>query len=510
MEGFDYSTKESQVTDISNQLVGFSATIEDVRDGKKDLSELDGIISTVNDWLKSGDLNLFDKLLSYYIIGHSYNTIRLFTISPQNANYNNPLVWKEVYCYRWTLHLASEIGKRKLIALYPTAIDTRYQALVHLGGLYDHFGRFQEAQFLWLQAGHLRQDDYMWKFNIGFSLASTHGYYEKRAEPFVLAHAKAILKQYLEKPETTRSATQLYDKIKNWKTPNVAEDRDVVFEDTEEGRYNRWVNENWLRLNSYNDINPQSQISQDDSLFYNGIYVPKRDPEFGYRMFLLLNEIKQEFVSARYMLYRYFTDSGSFHFSDKNVKLSDNFDYSNYSYHIEVAKSSFRALYSLLDKIAYALNEYLELGAKGTSVSFKDIWYSDKKNRILKTKITDYKNVYSLAGLLFIRNDIYGGDEAYFQDEGTVRLRAIRNAMEHRAIIVTDAGEYSDTGLALTISRSDFEEISMNLIHMVRQAIFCFVNMVNHIEFDKKKSIKDADQLIIPQEVPVMDDKEKV
>lgn len=506
----DFSTKESQVTEKSLKLRDFSIIIESVKGGARPLDSLNPIIEVIDGWLKDGELNLFDKMMSYFILGHCYNTKRCLTLSPEKANYNDSLVWKEVFCYRTTMRLAGEVGKRELVALYRAVIDTRYQALVHLGGVYDHFGRFQQAQNLWLQAGHLRSDDYMWRFNIGFSLGSTHGYYERRAEPFVLAHAQALLKQYINKPETTRSATELYGRIKDFKTPDISEDKVVEYKKTEEGRYNQWVNDHWLRLNSYNDINPHSTIAQDDSLYFNAVFSPKQDPDFGYRVFALLNEIKQEYVSARYMLYRYFTESGGTHFSDKGVKLSDNADYSNYSYHIEVAKSSFRALYSLLDKIAYALNEYLSLGVASNNVSFKDIWYFDKKKRTLRKEITAYDTVYSLAGLLFIRNDIYGGDEYYLQDEDTLRLKAVRNAMEHRAIIITDDGTYDDSGVALKMSRSEFEETAMALIRTVRQAIFCFVNMVNHIEYDKKQSIKKAGQMVIPQAVPTMEDEEKI
>lgn len=506
----DFSTKESQVTDKSIKLRDFSSVLELVKSRVLPLDKLNPIIEVIDGWIKKGDLNLFDKMMSYFILGHCYNTKRCLTLDPGRANYNDSLIWREVFCYRTTLRLTSEVGKRKLIALYLTAINTRYQALVHLGSVYDHFGRFQEAQNLWLQAGHLRNDDYMWRFNIGFSLGSTHGYYERRAESFVLAHAQSLLKQYVNKPETTRSATALYERIKDFKTPDISEDKVAEYEDTEEGRYNQWVNDNWLRLNSYNDINPHSLISQDDSLYFNAVFSPKQDPEFGYRIFSLLNEIKQEYVSARFMLYQYFTNSGTIHFSDKSVRLSDNADYSNYSYHIEVAKSSFRALYSLLDKIAYALNEYLGLGVSGMNVSFKDIWYSNKKKRTLRKEITNQETAHSLAGLLFIRNDIYGGDECYLQDEKTLRLKAVRNAMEHRAIIVTDDGAFDDSGVTLKISRTDFEETAMTLIHTVRQAIFCFVNTVNHIEYDKKMSIKKADQLVIPQPVSTMEDKDKV
>lgn len=504
------STEESQVTEKSLKLRGFSEDIDLVKSRSLPIDRLNPIIEEVDGWIKDGGLNLFDNMMSYYILGHCYNARRQLTLDPAKANYNDLQIWKEVFCYRASLHLAKEVGNRKLIALYRTAIGVRYQALVHLAALYDHFGRFQEAQYMWLQAGHLKPHDYMWRFNLGFSLGVTHGYYERRVEPFVLAHAKSILKQYVNKPETTVSAMALYDKIKDWKTPDITDDKDVIYEDNDEGHYNKWVNDYWLRLNSYNDINPHSSIAQDDSLYFDAVFSPKEDPEFGYRIFALLNEIKQEYVSARYLLYRYFTESGKQHFSDKGVRLSDNADYSNYSFHIEVAKSAFRALYSLLDKIAYALNEYLGLGVTGTTVSFKDIWYSDKKKRTLRTKITNLDTVYSLAGLLFIRNDIFGGDETFLQDESTLRLKAVRNAMEHRAIIITDDGEFNDSGLALIMSRAEFEDVAMTLISTVRQAIFCFVNTVNHIEYDKKKSIEDAGQMVISQSVFTFDDKDKV
>ena len=82
--------------------------------------------------------------------------------------------------------------------------------------------------------------------------------------------------------------------------------------------------------------------------------------------------------------------------------------------------------------------------------------------------------------------------------------------MEHRSIAIVDDGVFDENGLLLKISRVDFEEIAMSLIRTVRQAIFCLVNMVNHIEYDKKKSIKAAGQMIIPQKISVVPDDDKV
>lgn len=107
----------------------------------------------------------------------------------------------------------------------------------------------------------------------------------------------------------------------------------------------------------------------------------------------------------------------------------------------------------MLDKIAFALNDYLELGIKGKDVSFNTFWYSERKKRTLRREILNYSTVISLAGLLFIRNDIYGGDETYLQAEETKLLQKVRNAMEHRAIQIVDQGIFEDKGSVLFISR---------------------------------------------------------
>ena len=509
---FDIATslKESKVTEFSYKLQDFAAVVDDVRDRSRDVSILFPVEEEILKALNSGGLNLFDRFVSYSLLGQLYTTKRCLTLPPEMAYYNHELVMREVYYYRMLLKLTKEVVDRGLISLYATAIKSRYRAIVHLGGLYDHFGRFQEAQYLWLQAGCLDESDSLWRYNIGFSLASTHAYYEDRAEPFVLARAKALLKRCLDNPELYGSAAQMYEIIKDWETPDINLDVSVEYDKTEEGDYNQWVNHNWLRLNAYNDINPNSVLSQDDSLYFKGVYSPKTDLDFGYRMFTLLNEIKQEYVSARYLLYRYFIDSGSQHYSDKHVWLADNLDYVDYSYNLEIAKSAFRALYSILDKIAYALNEYLDLGLNARSVSFKDVWFSDKKTRKLRKQVLDMKLNYSLSGLLFIRNDIYGGNENFLQDESAVRLQAIRNAMEHRSISIVANGAFDDSGLVLKVSRKDFEDIGLSLIRTVRQAIFCLVNMVNHNEYDKKQQIQEYGQMIIPQEVSVIRDDQKV
>ncbi|MBQ9286687.1 MAG: hypothetical protein IJ209_10480 [Bacteroidaceae bacterium] len=501
--------KESEVTQTSEMLKGFGYVINEVMARRKPIEEVDSIIDAVEELLKGGQLNTFDRLMSYYVLGQACNTKKCFTQAPSQAMYNHPLMMNEIFCYRMTLRIADDVRHKKLWALYNTVRGCEYQTYVHLGNVYDHLGRHQEALHSYFKAGLLMPDDYMWQFNLGFSYGGMFGYYENRVQPFVVAKAKDLLKQFLNKPETTQSVRDMYRRISGLKTPAKLDEKNVDYGTSEEDEYNMWVNENYLRLNGYNEINPASLYAQDDSLYFDFLYTAKGAENESYRMMSLLNEIKQEYVSARFMLYSYFKESGKVHFSDKKVQLADMLDYSNYSYHVELAKAAFRSLYSLLDKIAFSLNGYLGLGINGKEVSFKGLWYSDKKSRNIRAEIVNYSTVISLAGLLFIRNDIYGGNEYYLQAEETKNLQKVRNAMEHRAIQIVDDGQMEDNEAVLIISRGEFEEVAMNLIATVREAIFCFVNAVKHIEYDKTTGAKKQG-IVMESMVGSVMDEEKV
>jgi len=143
------------------------------------------------------------------------------------------------------------------------------------------------------------------------------------------------------------------------------------------------------------------------------------------------------------------------------------------------------------------------------NISFNSFWYSDKKKRTLRPEILSYTEVISLAGLLFIRNDIYGGSDSFLQAEETKSLQMVRNAMEHRSIQIIDQGVMEDKSTVLYISREDFEEVSMNLIRTVRQAIFCFVNAISHISYDKILEAKEHG-LVMSQYYDDVPDCEKV
>ena len=73
------------------------------------------------------------------------------------------------------------------------------------------------------------------------------------------------------------------------------------------------------------------------------------------------NQMKQEYVSARFTLYEGLRDT-KIHFSDRGVQLFDTLDFPMHSLATERVRAGFRIAYSLLDKVAFLIDHYWQLG----------------------------------------------------------------------------------------------------------------------------------------------------
>ena len=101
----------------------------------------------------------------------------------------------------------------------------------------------------------------------------------------------------------------------------------------------------------------------EDKLIYHGMF----------------NQLKQEYIFARYQHYSCIQVQKKVHFADKDTYLVDFANFPQYSIRIENLKSAFKILFSLLDKIAFFINTYFNLGIKERDVSFHSIWLEEKK-----------------------------------------------------------------------------------------------------------------------------------
>ena len=196
---------------------------------------------------------------------------------------------------------------------------------------------------------------------------------------------------------------------------------DEMDQSDEEKSYRQWCLENHLFLNTLNDLPKPNSACAHDPLQIKSIMTSsgQKEPPFVFEMF---NQIKEEYVYSRYQLYEVWNSNFTVCFADKETHLNDTMKYSDYSIRLEKLKTAFRTVYSLLDRIAYLLNAYFDLGINQGHVSFDKIWEClgqyEKRNA----------GLYALHWINRDFKEKYGkADSAY-----TKYIKDLRNALEHK------------------------------------------------------------------------------
>lgn len=253
------------------------------------------------------------------------------------------------------------------------------------------------------------------------------------------------------------------------------EDEYELGDDEFDVKYHEWVLNNRLYLNLLNDVSTHSFVAHDPVTLPNMI-MPDGE-EFPYPG--VFNQIKQEFVSARYMYFEGWMRSGG-HFSDRNVTLQDTLDYSVYGYRTEQIKSAFRTAYSVFDKIAVIINEYYDL--EHDDPSFRSVWYNAGHYRNgLEEQFTDSDN-WALNALFWLRKDFHE-NSGKNDDESPVvvahELRELRNAIEHdylkvyRDRIVSEPPDRSwlqDTQY-YPVGEKELRDVTVEMLRLARAAL---------------------------------------
>ncbi len=284
----------------------------------------------------------------------------------------------------------------------------------------------------------------------------------------------------------------------------------------EERQYRSWCLENRMFVNPLNDLGP-FPIAAHDCLTVPSIVVNVGEGPTYHGFF---NQLKQEFVSARFLHFEGVT-SDEAHFADKDVLLYNTLDYPAYSLAIEKVKAAFRMAYSLFDKIAFFLNDYLQLGVPERRVSFRTIWYdSERSERELKAQFQQYQN-WPLRGLFWLSKDLFE-DEPGFRnaiEPDAQELNEIRNHAEHKYLKVHEA-EWSPsvsaarsshgTGdrLARSVGRHDFEAKALRMLKHARAGLI-YLSLGVHGEEQRRRSERGDGVLSLPSFLDTWDDEWK-
>lgn len=450
-----YSIEQSERTERTEQINKFALLVDlfnnKAFDRETFMAELSKIEQT--DWAKE---NLFNQLIGYCVLGDAYGILKSRELDFRKAYYTNEYVYKEVSYYHNVQYLITRVKIEEWAALYPNAFRTSCRAYLCLANAYDHLGRFCEAQQYYRMALLDTCNTQEVERNQGFAYANMHSFWTDE-EPFIVRKAQQMIRKY---QRFYDSLSSYFRQICSWPSPSLNAPL-VDYNNIQDGEYEKWICHHYLRINRFNDVEPDSMLSLCDNV---KLPVIADTPEKKALYESTFEEIKCSYISTRKILYTIINE-------DKN------------SMNMEMLKMAYKNFYSIFDKIAMFLSNYLDIKLKSYEVDFAKIW--NCKNGDIRQEILVHSQNMPLLGLYNIKLDDYGmKTDWYVVDEQTKDLKMLRNYMEHKSIIIKDE-PMSHTEYQLTISKQELELNTIRLAQLVRCAIIYLCNFVMHAEYDK-------------------------
>lgn len=481
-----------------------------------DCGGIDGIRRAISlgQELQGRELSPSEQSTLHYFLANAY--ANLSRISRTDGDVWN---WEQDHTEKEIMHLRLSLQGRGF-AQVPEV--RRCQILTNLGNAFSFVGRFVEAIEYWDRALSIVPSFPMALGNRGYGLIHyanvlyDHGHalvFLKRAyHDLDLALQSAGLEDHAQ--AVFRRARQ---RVESAIPGELERDIDLLgygLGDTEEEvAYRRWCLENRLFLNPLNDLGP-FPVAARDVLTTPDIVVGIDEGPYYPGFF---NQLKQEFVSARYLSFDGMT-SRDVHFSDKGVILYDTLDYPSYCLAVEKVKASFRIAYSLFDKIAFFLNHYLRLRIPGDRVSFRRIWYTKgEQSKGLRPEFCEYKN-WPLRGLFWLSKDLY---EEQFQESTEPSAHVfseVRNHLEHKYLKLHElwpgpSAQHSELmrglcdSLAFSMGRQNFQVMTMTLLKMARAALI-YLSLAIYVE-EQLRQPQGYSKRVVPMLLDVYDDEWK-
>ncbi|MCK4706512.1 MAG: hypothetical protein KAT90_13615 [Gammaproteobacteria bacterium] len=386
--------------------------------------------------------------------------------------------------------------------------------LTNLGNRLNSLGRFVEAIKYWDAALAILPNFAMALGNKGVGLIYYgQSLYDYSHKGILTAYAMGDLNNAISKgalwdsgshPEAKDHFKQYYDgSVKHLKDIEYNFDFDLdqwpLGESDEDIDYRGWCLHHQLFLSPLNDVCRYTAAAQDVIHLPNHTYNINEDPRFP----KYFNLLKQEYVTARYMLFEALNGESE-HISDKDVLLLNGFDGVQFGYRSEQLKTAYRLAYSLFDKIALFLNDYFSVGLNASSVSFRRIWGETKNKQFELYPCFENSKNWPLRGLYYLSKDLF--DEGFIDVSlpDAQELASLRNRIEHRFLSLQNyASEVENTDTHSYITIADFEEKTLRIISMAREALI-YLALAMYREEAIRDNDKDSDKLSVPiQSMPI-------
>lgn len=482
------------------------------------VNELDEATKTGLDLLSVAKEEVHSATLHYFL-ANAFAGIR---IAESRQETPTKIPWEDSYIENELVNLRHAFKYFQQKRINKCENDLEYRIATNLGNVLNHIGRFSEAIEYWDYALACYPEFAMAEANRGYGLYHYASVlYDPGHQIIFLRKAKRNLELAL-KGRLERGAREAFERVFGNIDRILAPYRECPVREYSLGRskrekvYRAWALENRVFLNPLNDLGMYS-IAATDVLTLPSIVT---DIEELPHLYGLYNQIKQEFVSARFLLFEGIKDrEGAVHFSDRKVLLYNTLDYPAFGLSIEKIKMAFLSLYSLLDKIAFLISHYLKLMIPERNISFRNFWYSkQRKDRGLRTEFRESAN-WPLRGLFWLSKDFYEEDTGF---RGSIEpdakeLNNLRNQMAHKYLKIRDellwvenheVFETFKDRLCLSIKRDHLEKKAVKLLKLVRNAlIYCALGIHCNEIYEKRKR---DDSIIVPMPLGKIRDEWKV
>lgn len=379
---------------------------------------------------------------------------------------------------------------------------THAQLLVNAGNCFDNLGRGIDALDLYERALSIEPGFGMAMANKGLAL----DYYSQVTDEHrgtYLHEAYHLISDGLRSgvpPETEPIFRQALGHIReqfedrsSLEQPAEFPDWDITAESSFEEAYIEFCLEHGLFLNFCTQCR-KCEAATGDPVHLQSMVVYQSDLDpadpVGSDPFLrlssYLNQIKQDFVAARFLLVQSQQLGDRIDFVDRDVLLVDPLDYSEHSIYIELLKNAYKSFFGVLDKIAAFINSYLDLGVKESQTYFskETLWY-DKKT--IRPSISSTKN-RSLNALFDMFLDVRPGG-------GCQCLRDTRNALTHRFLNVRLLESSEDTE---SVTQETLLLRTLELARLVRCAI---IYLLCFVQAEEGRKVDSAEGVLVPLEV---------